>query len=300
MSFEVPEHAKRHLIFEAMQIGSLVLAAWWWFHLPVPGYAVAITAALAAGMSLHGEMKPWHKAAWMLLIGLFLVLEFRAISKDRHDYTEAESKKRDEEHKAFDAIATGINQTIVNSDRHFDATMERSAAILAGNTKSIKLAQESIAKITGGKSYGIVIPARDSEGPDQSLILEALLGGKSEPNPIHARIHFVEEPMYAVGPEMGSRFKALIFDGTIDPGQVYATTKRVLPSRAFEREYFIDVLVSNGATREKLEIRYPTAQGNILQYRYRVWVQGGQHNEKTIETTDWKTVEAFNNSVRQP
>jgi len=62
-----------------------IFAKW----LPPPGVAVAIVAVVAAGMSLHPEMRGSHKAIWMLTIGAFLFLEFLAIGREATDQREA-------------------------------------------------------------------------------------------------------------------------------------------------------------------------------------------------------------------
>jgi len=74
-----------HWVFVALQLAAIPMAILWWRHLPPPGYAVAVIAILAALMSIHGDIKPWQKAAWMLLMGAFLIIEFDAIAKDRQD-----------------------------------------------------------------------------------------------------------------------------------------------------------------------------------------------------------------------
>jgi len=49
----------------------------------MPGNAVAIVAGLAAAMSIHTDMKGWQKAFWMILMGVFVVLELKSIKTDR-------------------------------------------------------------------------------------------------------------------------------------------------------------------------------------------------------------------------
>ncbi|SRR5260370_36505472 len=134
-------HLRRHWFFNLVQLGAVAWAVVSWRHLPVPGYAIGVLAVLAAVMSVHIEvgMSWWQKAFWMLLMVVFLFLEFRAIDKDRADYTAAEKARRDEEHKQFQGIADGISATIANSDRQFAEAMS-----------GIK---QNVNTITGGKSF---------------------------------------------------------------------------------------------------------------------------------------------------
>jgi GTP cyclohydrolase II len=105
-----------------------------------PGYAVAFVAGVAAVMSIHAEMKPWQKAAWMALIGVLLVIETRAISADRiasNESAHAARVKQDEkfsevlktQKEQFQKIADGLSEAIAKSDSQFTATMERSNRI---------------------------------------------------------------------------------------------------------------------------------------------------------------------------
>jgi hypothetical protein len=134
---------RRHLFFTLVQICAIAWAIHWWRHLPAPGYAIGVLAVLAAAMSIHGEMLPWHKAVWMLLIGVFLIIEFRAIDRDRANYSNTETAKRIEERKQFQAIADGISATIANSDKQFAATMSG--------------IRQNIDTITGGTTYCYVV-----------------------------------------------------------------------------------------------------------------------------------------------
>src|SRR5271155_3481453 len=91
------QHLRQHWFFDLVQIGAILLAVYWsrTNQLPVPGWAIGILALLAAVMSLHTSMGKWHKAIWILLMGLFLLIEFRAIAKDRNDFALAEKNRRD-------------------------------------------------------------------------------------------------------------------------------------------------------------------------------------------------------------
>jgi hypothetical protein len=114
-----------HWLFDLVQIVAIAILAYWWWHLPAPGYAIGALALLAAAMSLDAKMGSWHKVVWMLLIGASLLLEFRAIDKDRADYAKAEANRTIKEHQQFQSIANGIKETISNSNQQYATTMSR-------------------------------------------------------------------------------------------------------------------------------------------------------------------------------
>ncbi len=103
-------------------------------HLPLPGYAVAVIAVVAAIMSIQGEMRPWQKAAWMLIIGLFLVVELRAIKSDRDDSdAKALQAKKDAD------IAFG--KLLKAQDDDFKLTAKALQETINGLTKNLNTAK---------------------------------------------------------------------------------------------------------------------------------------------------------------
>jgi hypothetical protein len=104
--------ARRHWVFILLQLVALGVAIYWLRWLPPTGYAVAAVAGLAAAMTVQTEMQPGHKAAWMLLVGGFLFIEFRAINKDRADFALQELLRRKEENAKFQAIADRLELTV--------------------------------------------------------------------------------------------------------------------------------------------------------------------------------------------
>src|SRR5216684_9289237 len=98
----------RHLFFDLVQFVAVPLIVWWWYDLPSPGFAIGVVALLAAVMSTQGDMRGWQKATWMLLIGAFVILEFRAIYKDRVDATLADTQRRISENAQFLTIIRGL------------------------------------------------------------------------------------------------------------------------------------------------------------------------------------------------
>jgi hypothetical protein len=115
--------------FRLTQIVSLTLFLYWWWRLPVPGYAIGVLAVLAAMMSLHIEarMQWWDKAEWLLLMGAFLVTELNAINLDRaeqektHQCELKAQAKRDQ--ATIDEILHSRNAQMAQNQRQFDQTL---------------------------------------------------------------------------------------------------------------------------------------------------------------------------------
>jgi hypothetical protein len=162
----VVTHLRQHCLFDLVQLGALIWAMVWWRHLPAPGYAIGMLALLAAVMSIHiaKDMSTWQQALWMLLIGVFLVIEFHAIAEDRTNFARDEAYKRKEENEQFQSIANGLTGAMQQSQQQFAATM-------SGIKKSIDT-------VTGGDTFCYVIA---SPVGNQFMLTVATQGD----NPLH-------------------------------------------------------------------------------------------------------------------
>ena len=114
-------------VFMALQALSALLALYFWLHTPVPGYSVGCLAITAALMSLHERMHPAHKAVWILIMGVLLVLEFRAIDKDRQDNQKQQARIRAQEACNFKTIMDqgkdNLSAILKQQDDSFRATI---------------------------------------------------------------------------------------------------------------------------------------------------------------------------------
>ena len=95
------------------------------------------------------EMRPRHKAVYLLLVICLMNIENRAINKDRADSLRAEQDRTKEEREKFQAIAEGLQKTLQQNAQQFDKTMRRSDAIIAGVSDSTKTQ-------TGGDSFAYI------------------------------------------------------------------------------------------------------------------------------------------------
>ncbi|HTE88189.1 MAG TPA: hypothetical protein VK639_04480 [Terriglobales bacterium] len=93
--------------------------------------------------------KATEKAAWMLIISALLVIEILAIHKDRRENQEAQAKLRWQEAASFSEIGKGIQQSIQESQRHFEATatrFEAQATTLAALQRKAELLSRQVSE----------------------------------------------------------------------------------------------------------------------------------------------------------
>jgi hypothetical protein len=190
----IATHLRRHWFFNLVQFGAVAWAVVWWRHLPVPGYAIGVLALLAAVMSVHIEagMLRWQKAFWMLLMGAFLVIEFRAINKDRSDYAKVEEDKRKVERDSFQRIADGITKAINDSDTNFSITMAKEDVVLDTTKKVADLSAKNLASISGQDSFPCIVP-QSHAASNTTIPLFIWNKGKNNLTGVELRILSIQE-----------------------------------------------------------------------------------------------------------
>lgn len=113
---------------------------------------MGVLGASAAVMSIR-DMQHTLKFLWTVVIFALLIVELRAIDKDRTQYANEQAQIRKEERNSFSAIADGIRTAIQNSQNQFQATTDRSNKILDQTANTARLSTESIKTMTGGDSF---------------------------------------------------------------------------------------------------------------------------------------------------
>lgn len=110
--------ASQQIIFSAIQLGMAITAFYWLFRIPLPGYSIGLAAFVAAAMSIHPNMKAWQKSIWMCIIGLLLIIEFKAIRTDKMESELAANRDRAERNEQYQAqIAQQYNEFKATSDK---------------------------------------------------------------------------------------------------------------------------------------------------------------------------------------
>jgi hypothetical protein len=201
---------RAHWVFLAAQIAGFAWAIHWWKNLPAPGYAIGVLAVGAAIMSLHADMRPGQKAVWILFMGAFLFLEFRAIDSNEA----AQRSARDEENAKFKAIADGITAAMQASQVQFATTVEKSNKILGG-------VQDNLSAVTGGRSFAdFGVAANIGSGNPQTYPLLVDVYGKYPMKNVSAQIQKIEEARdpESLNRQMQSMHLIPLGDGTILPG----------------------------------------------------------------------------------
>jgi hypothetical protein len=289
------DHLRHHWFFLMVQLCAVGFAAYWWRHLPAPGYAIGVLAVLAAVMSIHSEMRRWHKAVWMLLIGAFLFLEFRAIDQDRRDNETKEAGIRKEERSSFAAI---LKQ---NQDQ-FDKTMNNLSSIIQSSADVAKLSKENVDELTGGNSYAVVVPIMHPINAQNDFRLVAYVAGTHRLSDV--QIYVTKLPDKEFGTKkywedfLAGKLPPPVFAGTLNPSINQLLPSTVNLSSPGITEYVINVFARNRSTVETLRMRL-NSSSNRWEYSCTVKrevKQGNPSHDATLailKDVPWTTTEIY-------
>ncbi len=231
--------------FGWVMIGAFSLwYAWWCFHIPSPAKAATVLAVIAAIMAYRGEPEGFEKLFWTLVLFAFLFVELRAIDhKDQLDEIARQSAQASEA-KHFSDIGEGIKKQSRQSQQQFEATVEQQSKQFAA---TMKIEQQNVNQITGGKSYAVVLPDT-TDGTADSLPIGIVMCLTCEES-IVASV-YVQEAELA-----GQGSGTLTFQGQVNPHSMF-TIGKISVLRGKEKSYKITVFARNKPTFEILKIRF--------------------------------------------
>ena len=290
-------------------IVSAALTAYWSIRIPASGEAVSLLGAVAVFMALRGETKEIHgseKIAWIIIVFCLLSVELRAIRKDRRDNEVQQATVLRDERGSFRGI-------LDQGQRNFDTTIDKLVKTEeAENDQFIALLREDrrlflhenlLAKderdqLTGGDSYGVVMPIMIPVDEPNAFALAILVGRKRKRNPIpDARVWLRELPIPNEGTMadltdfLAGRSGRIIYDGFIEPESPQLLPTRIKPSMTGETSYIINIEARNKGTSETLKVR-KNAQTSAWEYSYKVIreVKAGSPGQpgvcETLEVTE--------------
>jgi hypothetical protein len=135
-----------------------ILWDWWSWHPPV-GVWIGVLGFLGVLVALTRDptkIGNRERAAWVFVMFALLLLELKSVYQDRneHDQQQAEARRREEGN--FEAIASGIQGSIAESERNFTATIERSDKVIGLQHQSLHDLAGTVKTLTGDESYAFL------------------------------------------------------------------------------------------------------------------------------------------------
>ncbi len=103
-----------------------------------PGLFIAVLAFVAAAVTFRKEPSQREKAVWIFVFLTLMCAEVWMMSMDRETNEAQQKVARDGQLRGFKEIGDGINTTIANSDRQFQATMDGIKATLKTSEATVR------------------------------------------------------------------------------------------------------------------------------------------------------------------
>ncbi len=218
----------------------------WYFHIPPPSYSVTFMAVAAGLMALRPEMGGREKWLWTLVLFAFAVVEIRAINHDRNESEARQESFIKEQRQHFSDIGDGIKGALDQSDRNFNATMNRTAALLQTETGGDSFCYVTFERSGFQDDYGAVAYHRGGYALRDLTIRIVDIGKLIEvinpPRPVGL---FMYDPAASASFQIGS-FSPESFDG---PLKVFSLTGKQ------KQDFNIFFSAANGTWYENARLR---------------------------------------------
>jgi hypothetical protein len=228
---------------------------WDWY--PPVGVFIAILGLLGVLVPLFrewGKISKLEKATWTFVMFVFVLLELKSIYQDRNAHDKEQAAARAEELRSFKEIANGIDTSIENSHKQFDATMTK--------------AQENLNHMTGGNTYPMIglIPIPIGNKPDTfRLALQAV--GDSPLFDVSVSISKLPLPTVVSATDFVSTGKT-VYDTVFTAPSLSPNRAEMLPpvtiSLGSQSDFLITTIARNGVFHERLHVR---KSGDIESYK---------------------------------
>jgi len=186
------------------KISIVCLAAYWWKHLPDPGWAVAVLTFGGIAVSLQEHMSARERAVWIALAGILLVVELRAIRKDRTD-----------QNKEFQTIGEGIKNGLGKSDVLIELS-KQNLAISASLVTAVELLGR---QFPPNKDQKTIITAWGAISQLNTKAVEGATASPQQPSEIQRGKRFVSAEALGISlRSQGPSAATIINDGTNEAG----------------------------------------------------------------------------------
>jgi hypothetical protein len=184
---------------------SWATATYWLFCTPSPGKSVGALAVVATVMTLRGELSGIEKTFLTLVLFVFVLIEIRAIDKDRADN---EQKQRE----FFQAQNEGFNGIATQAASNFKQTTGGLTAAIGGLNSNLQIANQTLlqtqphAQLTslGFSIYNAPVPPATFEaGVDYQFNFPYVNNGNKEAGLLRTQSDVYVGKPYDMGTEMG-------------------------------------------------------------------------------------------------
>jgi hypothetical protein len=118
-------------------LGFAIWYAWWALPIPSPAKAATVLGVIAAIMALRGDPEGYEKMFWIIVLFAFLFMEIKAIDHKEREDESLRQAQRAEESRQFQQIGDGIQKTINQDEKQFEATAAGLNSAITSSTQAM-------------------------------------------------------------------------------------------------------------------------------------------------------------------
>ncbi|SRR5229473_2671986 len=154
-----------YYVYRFFLYAAFPLCLYWILKTPSPGIAIGALAGVGVLLALIGDKRILgHKFFWAIITLILLVIEVRAIHKDRQDQLDAHKVDLATQAAYYQGTLKTILEThesqMTQNQTHFDQTLGKMNTLADSSQIAINLSTETLNQATGGDSWIEMVPLR--------------------------------------------------------------------------------------------------------------------------------------------
>ncbi len=267
-----------HWLFALSSLSTIIFIAYFFKHVPPPGYSATALAVVAVIISVHAKIETWQKIVWLCLILLLLRIEIISITRsiqEAREQNKLQMKRFDEIHTAqlleFDATLNKFNETTQRL-----ITLSESMNTLASMSRS------NLDATTGNGSIPCVIPDVHAAFPnnDGVVTLPVTIVNKGKFNLSAVSVGFIESST-----SKNAQSGEMINIGTLAPGIIkYLPTDLNPDVDSGSHIYQFTIFTQNGNYTEYLFVKHVKSNDDWKDWKYIYYLQKwAAYNPKDLD-----------------
>jgi hypothetical protein len=158
-------------------VGVFPWCAHWFYHLPSAGKAIGVLAAIGVVVALRENVPTRHRALWAFATLLLLVIEVKAIDKDRADQLLEHLRDLNRQQEAQAQTLLQITLTneaqMAQNQTQFEQTLYEMAGINKLSRNAVTLSTKAVREITGGGQYCYLMAIPSAPGTAAIIVMNS-------------------------------------------------------------------------------------------------------------------------------
>jgi hypothetical protein len=281
------------------------VSAWWQVHPPV-GTFISFLALLGVLVPLYrewGKIGRREKAVWTAVMFALLLLELRTLYLDRDEHDRQQEYAQCQQLHSFQSIADTLKSSITTAQGQYQSTITHVDGVLVKTQEVAGVAKKNLDAITGGDSFGYVIPSLTDRGDPIAMLTH---NDGNQPLTVQVRLMRLTDTCATWGKVTDCSEKFDSQTSFLDGGVVAPHTRTrapltIPPPSPAGDLYLIQVRGQNGTAREHIWLKPSNGESGTA-FRFQVeWIVTGKPRKgdriaagemtRMLMKKNWKDIE---------